>query len=142
MIRAVLDTNVVVSALIAKRPSPPLAIYQAFIHQHFLLVTSAGILEEAEEVLNREHLVKVHGWTPRQVSRQINTIATMAMVVPDIPLPEPICQDPDDDEFIACAIAGQADYLVSGDKHLLTLKQHEGIQIITPQEFVTARLER
>ena len=115
MIRAVIDTNIVVSALITRRQSPPLFIYRAFTLQQFTFVTSGSILEEVEQVLNRDYLVKVHGWTPAQVSAHIDTLATLAMVVPDLSLPQPVSRDPDDDMFIAAALEGKADYIVSGD---------------------------
>lgn len=141
MIRAVLDTNIVVSALLAKSSSPPVAIYQAFIAQRFLLVTSGLILEEVEEVLNRDYLVKVHGWKPAQVSSRIETLASLAMVVPDVPLPQPVSRDPDDDMFIVAALQRKAGYIVGGDKkHLLKLGEYEGIRILTARQFVTGVL--
>lgn len=137
MIRAVLDTNIIVSALLAKSQSPPVAIYQAFISQRFLFVTSGLILEEVEEVLNRDYLVKVHGWKPAQVTSRIETLASLAMVVPDLPLAQPVSRDPDDDRFIAAALLGKASYIVSGDKkHLLRLGEVQGIRILTARQFV------
>ncbi len=136
MIRAVLDTNIVVSALITKKLSPPLAIYRAFIAQRFLLVTSLRILEEVEDVLNRDYLVNVHGWKPAQVSSRIEVLANLAMMVPDIPLAQPVSRDPDDDMFISAALLGEAAYIVSGDqKHLLNIGVYQGIRIITARQF-------
>ncbi len=60
MIRAVLDTNILISALITKKSSAPLQLYKAFITQQFLLITSPSILEEVEDVINRENIVKYH----------------------------------------------------------------------------------
>ncbi len=56
-----------------------------------------------------------------------------------VTLPDPIpiiCADPDDDKFLACAVAGEADVIVSGDSHLLTLGSHAGIPILTPAAFL------
>jgi putative PIN family toxin of toxin-antitoxin system len=142
MIRAVLDTNIVVSALITKRLSPPLAIYRAFTAQRFLLVTSVAILEEVEDVLNRDYLVKVHGWSPAQVTSRIKTLATLALVVPDMPLSQRVSRDPDDDMLFAAALMGKADYVVSGDKkHVLNLGEYQGIRILTARQFVTEILD-
>src|SRR5689334_12457374 len=113
MIRAVLDTNIVVRALLAKRPSPSVAIYQAFISQRFILVTSGQILEEIEDVLNRDYMVKIHSWKPAQISSRIATLATLAMVVPDLPLPQRISLDSDDDMFLDAALVSKADTIVS-----------------------------
>ncbi len=52
------------------------------------------------------------------------------------PLPQPVCRDPDDDAVLACALAAQADLIVSGDADLLVLKQFQNIRIITPAEAV------
>jgi predicted nucleic acid-binding protein len=51
-------------------------------------------------------------------------------------LPEPVCTDPDDDKFIACAIAAHCKIVVSGDKHLLKVSGYCGIQVVKPREFV------
>jgi len=51
-------------------------------------------------------------------------------------LSEPVCEDPDDDMFIACAIASKSKVIVSGDKHLLNIKSFGGITILKPREFV------
>lgn len=52
------------------------------------------------------------------------------------PVPEVILEDPDDDKFLACAIDGGADYIVSGDHHLLDLGSYEGIPILRPATFL------
>lgn len=61
--------------------------------------------------------------------------ALVEMVVAP-PLPQPVCRDPDDDAVLACALAAQADLIVSGDADLLVLKQFQNIRIITPAEAV------
>jgi len=50
-------------------------------------------------------------------------------------LPEQVCGDPDDDKFIACALAGGSGYIVSGDRALLAVKGHEGSHVIRPRPF-------
>ena len=47
-----------------------------------------------------------------------------------------ICEDPDDDKFIECAVAGKCDIIVSGDRHLLKLVRHKGVRILKPRDFV------
>jgi predicted nucleic acid-binding protein len=47
-----------------------------------------------------------------------------------------ISDDPKDDAILACAVEGRANYIVSGDEHLLKLREHRGIKILTPREFV------
>jgi predicted nucleic acid-binding protein len=53
---------------------------------------------------------------------------------------EPVCSDPDDDKFLACAIAGGSKIIVSGDKHLLKISGFQGIEILKPQELVNRYL--
>src|ERR1700680_2009312 len=62
-------------------------------------------------------------------------LALISTIVGDVPVVQ-LVRDPDDDMIIACAIAAGADYLVTRDKDLLTLKEHEGIAIITPEAFL------
>jgi len=51
-------------------------------------------------------------------------------------LPEPVCDDPDDDKFLACAIAGKCNVIVSGDKHVLKVSGYRGIEVVRPRKFV------
>ena len=67
MIRAVVDTNVLISALISKKPSPPLNIYNLLKSADFLLITSPAILEELEEVINRKTIIKLHKRSQQQI---------------------------------------------------------------------------
>jgi putative PIN family toxin of toxin-antitoxin system len=56
-------------------------------------------------------------------------------------LPEPVCDDPDDDKFLACALAGECKLIVSGDKHLLKLSGFRSIKVLKPREFVNCYLD-
>ena len=56
-------------------------------------------------------------------------------------LPEPVCQHPDDDKFLACALAGQCQSIVSGDKHLKRVTGYRGIEVLSPRAFVDCYLE-
>ncbi|OHB50966.1 MAG: hypothetical protein A2Y10_08390 [Planctomycetes bacterium GWF2_41_51] len=54
---------------------------------------------------------------------------------------KPVCQDPDDDKFITCAIASKSSYIISGDKHLLNIGEYFNISIVTPRYFIDHVLE-
>ncbi len=57
-------------------------------------------------------------------------------------LPEPVCEDPDDDKFLACALAAGVQVVVSGDRHLLRASGWSGIEVLTPRQFVERYLDR
>jgi len=57
-------------------------------------------------------------------------------VVTAPPLPEQVCEDPDDDKFLACALAGRNKVIVSGDKHMLDVSGYQKIEVLKPRKFV------
>ena len=138
MILAVFDTNVLISALIAKKSTAPLKIYKAFITQQFLLIISPSIIEEIEDVINRENVVKYHKLSPQQRRQVIEQLVTLSYVTLGVvAIDETIIKkDPKDDKFIYAAIEGGANYIVSGDHHLLNIKEYKGIKIVTPASFL------
>lgn len=139
MIRVVLDTNILVSALITKKSSAPFQLYKAFITQQILLVTSPSILAEVENVLNRENVAKYHKLTPGQRQEILKQLTILSYItLGSIPARKIVIEnDPDDDKFLFAALEGNADYIVSGDHHLLDIKEYEGIKILNPSEFLT-----
>lgn len=138
MIRAVLDTNVLMSALITKRESPPSQLYKAFISQKFLLITSSSILAEVEDVMNRENVVKYHKRTPQQRKEVMEQLLTLCYVILESIKPDNVIveRDPKDDKFLHTAVEANADYVVSGDNDLLDLKEYKGIKIVSPKDFL------
>lgn len=129
-IRVVLDTNIFVSALHKWRGNP-YSVYQRMIEGDFKLIISSDILEELMRILKDEFL-----W-PEDKAIKLNSLLRE---IGDVVLPtnriHRIKDDPDDNKFLECAISGKADYIVSGDKHLLNLKEHEGIKILNPKGFL------
>ncbi len=51
-------------------------------------------------------------------------------------LPEAVCADPDDDKFLACALASKAKHIISGDKHLLNVSGYRGVEVVEPRKFI------
>lgn len=138
MIRAVIDTNILVSALITQKTSPPRQLYRAFTTQQFLLITSPSILAEVEDVINRDNIVKYHKLDPKQRKVVIEQLVTLSYIVPESVIHDKtiIERDPEDDKFLYAALYGHADYIVSGDNHLLDLREYERIKILIPKEFL------
>ena len=137
--RVVLDTNVLVSALITKG-TPPDQLYQAWLRNDIELVTSAAQIDEVSEVLSRP---KLHKYVdPDEAAQMISAIHLRAIVLDDIPVPKR-SPDPKDDAILAAAVAGQAELLVSGDKRdILALREVDGIPICTAREALQLALGR
>lgn len=126
--RAVLDTNIVVSGLLWK--ASPRQVLDAARDQRLTLYTSSALLDELAEVLARAHLAPVitaNRSSPELLMRQY---AMLAQVVIPAQINRVVEKDVDDDAVIACALAAQADWIVSGDAHLLNLKHYQGMRII------------
>lgn len=138
MIRAVLDTNVLLSALIGKKSRAPSEIYKAFIDKEFLLITSSSILNEFEDVINREKIIKLHGLPPRKRKGIIRELLTLSYITLDkTPTERAIVKnDPEDDKLFHAAIEGDAEYIVSGDNDVKNIKTYKGVKIIEPSKFV------
>lgn len=137
MVRVVIDTNVFVSALISKTHSPPLHVYNVLKSKDFLLITSPALLEELSDVLHREEIIKLHKLSPEQIQAILVEIAETSYIVSGRTLLQVVIEDPDDDTFLAAAIEGHAEYIVTGDHHLLDLRTYKDIKIVTPKEFLT-----
>jgi len=93
-------------------------------------------LEELEEVINRKTIIKLHKRSQQQIDEILQEIAETSYIVPGMISVEAVKKDPDDDKFIAVAIEGKADYIVSGDKPLLNIKEYMRIKIISPKDFM------
>lgn len=130
--RAVLDANVLVSAAISPA-GPPRQILSAWIQERFELIASPALLEELVDVLARP---KFRRFITTSVAAEfIDGLATDAIVVADPPEPPKVSPDPDDDYLIALARVARADYLISGDRHLLDLTDPDP-PVLTPRQFL------
>ena len=135
-IRVVLDTNVLISAAFRIQPSVPDQILRALKSQNFIHIVSLEILEEIKEVINRKEITKRTGMNPKERDQFMRDIIDTSYMVSGSIVVHAVSHDPDDDKFIAAALEGNADYIVSGDKHLLSLKEYKGIKILPPRELV------
>jgi putative PIN family toxin of toxin-antitoxin system len=133
--RAVLDTNVIVSAVLSGG-SPPDSILRAWRRKAFQLVTSAPLLRELETVLRRPHIANRLGWSARERRAFVGDLSEGAIVVVPERRLEVVLADPSDNRVLEAAIAAEVDYIVSGGQHLLDLKTYERVQIVTPARLV------
>jgi len=134
--RAVLDTNVVVSGVI-KEEGPSGQILRLCLQEKTLItVTSLEILAELRDVLRRDKIRKYHGWTDEEIDNFVAFLYTQSVVTEGKLPVSVVAEDFADNKFLACAQEGGANYLVSGDSHLIDIQVFEGIQIITPAAFL------
>lgn len=134
--RVVLDTNVVVSSYLV-HVGPSARILSAWRNQQFELVVSSALLAEYERALNYDRVRRRHGLSAEQIARNIEDLGQLAILVEPETVPAIIAADPDDDQVLAAAVAGEAEFIVSGDRHLLDLRQHAGIRVLSPAAFAT-----
>jgi uncharacterized protein len=136
MIRAVLDTNILVSALIRRDGKPSQIVSRAVLE--FVWLTSDYILAETVDVLTRKHIQARYGkWlTPVVQARFIETARAVVEIVDVQTTLAAVPKDVKDNPVLACALDGQAEYLVTGDPHLLTLKTFQSIHIVSPNQFL------
>ena len=131
----VLDTNVIVSALLAANGSPA-EVIKRWEADEFDVVVSPPLLDELERAIQYPRVAKYLGLSQEAISSFLRRFAMVATVVePQIRL-EILEKDPDDNRVLECAIAGGASYIITGDKHLLERKEYQGIMILPPAGFL------
>ena len=131
----VLDTNVLVSAAISPKGSPA-EILRAWRAGSFTWVTSPALLTELERTLASPRIKRYLSWTEDETLEFLERLRQAVVAVAPTDEINVITRDPDDNRVLEAAVAGQADYIVSGDNALLELQTYEGAQIVTPARFV------
>jgi putative PIN family toxin of toxin-antitoxin system len=129
-LKVVMDTNVFISGVFFS--GPPYQILKAWQSGEFELVASQEILDEylrVGEILAEEHPVI-------DLKPMFNFVLEHATIYKPSVLKEPVCEDPDDDKFFACALASESKIIISGDKHLLKVTGYQGIEVLKPREFM------
>lgn len=135
-LRVVVDTNVLVSGLFGIKNSPSSKILKAIRNQKIILVTSPVILKEVEDVINRKKIIKVTKMSKKEQRSFLDKLIARSDVTEGQQASKRIGRDVKDDKFLSCAYEAKADYIVTGDEDLLTLKKYEGTKIVTPREFI------
>ncbi|MFO7538427.1 MAG: putative toxin-antitoxin system toxin component, PIN family [Chloroflexota bacterium] len=132
MIRAVLDTNLIVSYLLTQGETMSRLIAH-WEQGHFVYLVSPQMVAELKEVVNRPRLRPYMQADPAVLLELIEADAELTpgkLVLTDV------CRDPKDDQFIACALEGEATYLVTGDADLLDMDSYQGVMMIRAYDFV------
>jgi len=130
-LRLVLDTNVLVSAVLMPRSAPARAVRYTFAHGQVLV--SADTVDEITNVLRRPRF-------DRYIDEDDRTAFLAEIIREALPVViterMAVCRDPKDDKFLDLAVSGQATHIISGDSDLLALHPFRGISILTPQDFL------
>lgn len=129
--KVVLDTNILVSGIFF--PSgPPRQILLHWERGKLDLVILNEIFDEYSRTTED---IRVH-YPDTDIAKTLNLVLFNSEICEPEPLAQPVCKDLKDDKFIACAIAGKAKIIVSGDKHLLAVSGYQGVEIIRPKAFM------
>jgi putative PIN family toxin of toxin-antitoxin system len=129
-LRAVLDTNVLVSAF--HKPEGTLGpLWRLARERKYVLLLSPAIVAETARILRNRFR-----WQEGPLQERIRVLVGVSELVSPKTLPDAVPDDPDDNHIVACAVEGRADLIVSGDRHLLALGQYNGIPVVRPMDFL------
>jgi len=134
-VRIVLDTNVVLSALLW-RGTPYRLLQTIRQHERIQIFASTALLVELGEILIRPVPARRLALLGLVAHEVLATYIDAVELVTPLSTPPVVAADADDDQVIAAAVAAQADLLVSGDNDLLAIGNHQGIHIVAPAEAV------
>jgi len=135
-VRAVLDANVVVSGLIRPPGPPGRILVRLLADRAFELVASPFTLDELRRTLRYPKVRKYLSLPEPGIDLWVDALGAIAVMVSGKVTRRIVAADPADDIYLAAATDGLADYIVSGDRHLLDLRVHERIPIVTPRAFL------
>lgn len=135
-LKVVLDTNVFISGVFFK--GPPYQILKEWRAGSFELVVSQEILDEYRrvgEILSEKY-------TSVDLTPFLRFVIEYAKRYEPVALNSQVSEDPDDDKFFACALASKSKMIISGDKHLLQVREYQGIKVLKPRDFIDGYLAK
>jgi uncharacterized protein len=132
--RVVIDTNVLVSGIIQKKGFP-YKVVKAWEDNDLILIASEFLINEVGKVLHYEKIRVRYSLKDEEIKQVLLNLMRYSIFINDPPKLNVIKEDPADNNILAAAIEGKADYIISGDSHLLNLVSYKGIRILTPKEF-------
>jgi uncharacterized protein len=134
--RVVFDANILVSALISGQGKPA-QIINRWRQGEFELAVSLPILEEIRRVVHYPRIQNKYKLPEDDITKFLQQISSAAIIVNPTASLTIVEKDPSDNRYIECAIEAGAMYIVTGDAHLLNLKEYKGIFILTAAGFLT-----
>ncbi len=132
MIKVVIDTNTLISS-IGWKDSKPREIFDGCLYEKWNLVESIGLIKEFLEVIQRPKFDFISEEGKKEF---LISLMNMCEIVEPKKKIGVIKDDPDDNLVLECALEGRADYIISGDEHLLRLKYFESIKIVSADDFL------
>jgi putative PIN family toxin of toxin-antitoxin system len=129
-LRAVLDTNILISAFVFPGGTPE-TVYRLALEERVQLVTSPTLLAEFGRVL-----MEKFGWSQTRAGEAVAQVARVGLVLEPSERVRAVTADPTDDRVLEAASEGKADTIISGDRHLLRLGSWQGVPIVTAATFV------
>lgn len=135
MLKAVLDTNLFISGLLTPK-GPSAKILTEWKTGAFDLVVSIPILHEIQRVIFYPKIKNKLSWANLEIAEFLYSLAQFSIMTSGQTKVDVIKDDPTDNKYLACALEGNADYIVTGDQHLLKVGEYEGTKIISPREFL------
>ena len=133
--RIVLDTNILISAFVSKKGASAEILARCQAGELELLVSDESLLE-LRRVLTYPRIRKRLQYSDEQIDRFLVFLEQSTVAVAPHTTLRVVPGDADDDKFVALAIAGEAQYLVTGDDHLLRIGRHQGVLILKPAAFL------
>lgn len=136
MLRVVIDTNILISALLSKKAAPA-KIMDAWRERKFIVITSESAIREAERVMAELASSGKYSISNEDIQSMSRLLREDALLVSgQMDAQGTVPQDPDDEKFIAIALEGEATVIVSGDLDLLNLGKYGNISIQTARQFL------
>jgi putative PIN family toxin of toxin-antitoxin system len=136
VLRVVVDTNLFVSSLL-NRKGAPARVIDAWRDRKYLLVASEAIIMEIGRVLRSPGIQSKYSILDQDIEALLALLTQEALVVAgQAQVSGVVPDDPQDEIFLACALDGKADLIISGNKHLLNLREYRNIPILTASQFL------
>ena len=136
MLRAVLDANVIISALIQPKGASGRIVASLLEKSSFELVVSPAILAEIRRSLTYPKVRKYIKTSDEDMALAVAALALVAQPVEGSLRVNAVAEDPDDNKYLEAALEGRAQFIVTGDSHLKSLNSYRGIRIVTPRSFL------
>jgi putative PIN family toxin of toxin-antitoxin system len=136
VIRAIIDTSVLIRYLIKPSAAIKELIEERWLGDEVQMVTALDLIAELEGVLKREYIQTLIRTEEGQAL--LDTITQKANILPPLGQVPAYTRDPKDDKFVASALVGDANYLITEDKDMLVLEVVGDVRIVTPYDFLRA----